>query len=104
MAGEALPPPRKMSLGRAHEVNRLERELRETIERYELIFKATSDVLYDLNIQTGKVIWNKALYSQYGYSKTEPTGTLEWWVQHIHPEDALRVEDAMYQWLTSNKN
>src|SRR5260221_11744153 len=96
MAGEALPPPRKMSLGRAHQVNRLERELRETIERYELIFKATSDVLYDLNIQTGKVIWNKALYSQHGYPKTEPTGTLKGRVQHNHPDEALPAEDEMY--------
>src|SRR5690348_1744278 len=95
MAGDEVPHQRKVSVSSARQVNRLERELRETVERYELIFKATHDILYDLNIQTSKVVWNKALQTQFGYAQTERTSTLEWWVEHIHPEDALHVEDQM---------
>src|SRR5258708_38988853 len=86
------------------QVNRLERQLRDTIERYELIFKATHDILYDLNVQTSKVIWNKALQTQFGYDKSDQTSTLEWWVEHIHPEDALHVEEQMSRWLTGIKH
>lgn len=48
-------------------VDELEDELRETLRRYEIIFKATHDILYDLNLETSKVVWNEALYSEFGY-------------------------------------
>ena len=70
-------------------------ELREKIQRYELIFRATQDVLYDLNLQDASVEWNEPLYSQYGYSHTEPTQTLEWWVSHVHPDDAFMLENKV---------
>jgi two-component system, chemotaxis family, CheB/CheR fusion protein len=77
----------------------LENELRETIERYELIFRATNDILYELNLETGVVVWNDALYDGYGYSSDEDTGTLEWWTGHVHPEDALRIENEISVWF-----
>ncbi len=83
----------------ASHVSQLEQELRDTLERYELIFKATNDILYDLNIQTGGVVWNSALYTQFGYTKYEPADTLEWWVEHIHPDDAMKVEHDLQHWL-----
>jgi two-component system CheB/CheR fusion protein len=66
--------------------------LQDALRRYELIFQATHDVLYDLDLETGKVSWNDALYTQYGYSHREPAGTLEWWTGHVHPDDALQLE------------
>lgn len=92
----AISPPRRKNSTQAPE---LEKQLRETIQRYELIFKATNDVLYDLDLTTGVVTWNEALYTQYGYAKTKATNTLEWWAGHIHPDDALQLEDKMSAWL-----
>jgi PAS domain S-box-containing protein len=66
--------------------------LQDALKRYELIFQATHDVLYDLDLETGKVSWNDALYTQYGYSQRERVGTLEWWTGHVHPDDALQLE------------
>jgi len=77
----------------------LEDRLRETVLRYELIFKATNDVLYDLDLQNGSVVWNDALYTQYGYTPDEPAGTLEWWTSHVHPDDALRLEREISEWF-----
>jgi PAS domain S-box-containing protein len=82
----------------------LEQELRERIERYDLLFKATNDVVYDLDIIKALVTWNDALYTQYGYNRHEPAHTVEWWTQSIHPEDALRVEAAVSALLESNEN
>ena len=79
----------------------LEKELRESLERYELIFRATHDVLYDLNLSTGHVAWNEALHSQFGYPNHELAGSLEWWVAHIHPDDAFRLENELTAWLLS---
>lgn len=86
------------------EVRQLERELEATLERYELVWKATHDILYDLNLLDGTVVWNEALYEQFGYSKHESTTTLEWWVSHIHPDDALRVERELYNWFLDAEN
>lgn len=77
----------------------LEKQLLDTVKRYELIFKATNDVLYDLDMLEGTVIWNEALYSQYGYGKNEDVSTLEWWTSHIHPDDALRLEHELSNWF-----
>lgn len=67
-------------------------ELTDKVHRYELIFRATNDVVYELNLDTAHVDWNEALYTQYGYDPSEPTHTLEWWTGHIHPDDALLLE------------
>jgi PAS domain S-box-containing protein len=69
---------------------------------YELVFKATNDVLYDLDVINDRVIWNDALYTQYGYHHSAVVNTLEWWVQHIHPDDALQVENNISDWLEGN--
>lgn len=82
----------------------LENQLLETLERYELIFKATNDVLYELDLPKGTVVWNDALYTQYGYDRREPAGTLEWWTAHIHPDDALRLEHELSKWFEGNQD
>lgn len=76
-----------------------ERQLRETLERYELIFRATNDVLYELDLIAGTVVWNEALYTQYGYSKDSDVEKLEWWAEHIHPDDALKLEHKLSDWF-----
>ena len=42
-------------------VHRLRRELQESHNRYELVAKATNDVIYDLDIEQGTVFWNDAM-------------------------------------------
>jgi PAS domain S-box-containing protein len=83
----------------ASSLQELAERLRETVLRYELIFKATNDVLYDLDLQKGTVAWNEALYTQYGYDSDEPAQELEWWTSHVHPDDALRLEREISEWF-----
>lgn len=78
------------------------RSLQEKVRRYELIFSATNDVLYDLSLEDATVVWNDALYSQYGYKRTEPAGTLEWWTRHIHPDDAFVLENRVSELFESD--
>jgi PAS domain S-box-containing protein len=81
----------------------LEDQLRETVQRYQLVFRATNEVLYDLNIETGAVIWNDGLFSQYGYDRSEGVSTLEWWAERIHPDDAFHIEEEFMGWLQGDK-
>lgn len=96
-------PKRKPSSHQRH-ISQLEQALQETVERYELVFKATHDILYDLDIQTGTMSWNNELYDRFGYAADEPVNTLEWWVSHIHPDDALGIEKNLYEWFAGNEN
>jgi sigma-B regulation protein RsbU (phosphoserine phosphatase) len=97
-SSRSTPGRRKVVQG-SSDIPDIERQLRETIERYELIFKATNDVLYELDLQTGNVIWNEALTTQYGYDRTARVGKLEWWAEHIHPDDALQLEHKLTDWF-----
>jgi PAS domain S-box-containing protein len=70
---------------------RIENELKmhKSIERFDIVSKATSDAIWDFDVATGLVIWNKALKSLFGYKDT--THTREWWLERLHPGDAPRV-------------
>jgi PAS domain S-box-containing protein len=80
------------------------RALRQKVQRYEMIFQATNDVVYELNLNTASVEWNDALYTHYGYSRTEPNRTLEWWAGHVHPDDALLLEHKVTDMFESGTN
>lgn len=74
------------------------------LKRYELLFKATNDILYDVNLQSAEVIWNDALYTQYGYKRIKSVTTLSWWASRIHPEDAMSVEGKFTDVFDSKVN
>jgi PAS domain S-box-containing protein len=93
--------PQSPSRSRAE---RLQRKLEESNERYALVAKATNDVIYDLNIDKGTVVWNDALYTKYGYRRSERAGTVEWWADHIDPEDALRLEAEIGELLLNDQD
>jgi PAS domain-containing protein len=56
---------------------------------------SNSAIMYELDIATGELQWSDALYSVLHYPRTEPFNRLEWWVEHIHPDDAMRLNNAM---------
>ncbi len=93
---------RRKESTRSRRSTKLRQQLQESIERYELLAKATNDIIYDLDLNQGTVVWNEALYANYGYDHSEPTDRLEWWTGHIHPEDALRIENELSALLKSD--
>jgi PAS domain S-box-containing protein len=60
-------------------------------ERYNVVAKATSDIVWDWNVKTEKVFWNKGLEEVFGYSELDDTTDIKWWQEKIHPDDAARV-------------
>jgi PAS domain S-box-containing protein len=72
--------------------SRLQQEaLRESEERYKLAAMATNDAIWDWNLQTGHVSWNQAMAERFGYEEAVGGTSAEWWLEHIHPDDRLRV-------------
>lgn len=70
-------------------------EIRISKERYDIVAKATSDTIWDWNIEESKFYWNKGIYGIYGYSKGEVEKSLIWWFNQIHPDDIKRVSQNL---------
>lgn len=78
-----------------------EKALRESNQRYELVSEASSDAIYDWDVESGKITWNHTYSELFGYSKEFLDTTIEVWESHIHPEDMEVLEDLEKALLSS---
>jgi len=81
------------------ERKRMEDELRQNIERFEIISRATNDAVWDWDFSTNSLWWNEAFSNLFGYRKEEIIPTHEFWVDCIHLEDRHRIEESINQFL-----
>ena len=71
-----------------------ETELRESLERYDIVAKATSDLITDYNIEKDVFQYSNAIYDIFGYSQDQLGASKNWWQEKIHPDDRPRVTEA----------
>jgi PAS domain S-box-containing protein len=69
-------------------------ENREMLERYNVVAKATSDAIWDCNLQTEQINWNHGIKNVFGYDHHSST-TYTWWRDHVHPDDLQRINDIL---------
>lgn len=81
----------------------LEKELRHTHERLQNLSKATSDAVWEWDMQTGKIFRNETLMEMIGYQNDNSKG-LSWWLRRIHPEDRNRVADKVKDATENNQH
>ncbi len=73
-------------------------------ERFDFISKATSDAIYDWNIETGSIWFSEGFQKVFGYKKEEIVESLDWWSKKIHEEDKTRIDKEIERTLSSNQN
>jgi PAS domain S-box-containing protein len=73
------------------ERKRSENALRKSEERFELMARATNDAVWDWDLSTNRVVWNVGVRRFLGYPPDHVGADLNWWHQHIHPDDRERV-------------
>jgi len=73
-----------------------EKKLKEVNDRLLLLSRATTDAIWEWDMQSGKVFRNDALLDMIGYESDHHKG-LSWWFRSIHPEDRNRVSDKVKQ-------
>lgn len=60
-------------------------------------------VTYEFDLTNGALVWGEGLYSLFGFDRAEPAGTHEWWANHVHPGDAMVLNETMdmlmYPWV-----
>lgn len=82
-----------------------EREkLRASEERYNLVSRATNDLIWDWDLTTGQVAWNDALASQLGYAAKDIQPSAAWWLEHIHPDHRERVIGHIHDLIGRGEN
>jgi PAS domain S-box-containing protein len=60
-------------------------------ELYKLAMEATSDGIWDWNVQSGEVFYSPAYFRMLGYESAAAVAPLSVWQELIHPEDRDRV-------------
>lgn len=76
---------------------RNEVEMKLTVEKFNIISKATSDAIWDWNLVTDKIVWNKGINGIFGYKNLYDNMTSgEWRIMQIHLEDRERVMSNLH--------
>ncbi len=77
------------------ERTRTEDSLRRGEQRFQLLGRATNDVVWDWDLQTDGLWIDENLAAAFGYraEEVEPTG--EWWEEHLHPADRGRIAEGI---------
>jgi PAS domain-containing protein len=53
------------------------------------------EVAYVLDLESSMLKWSQGLYTVLGYDNQALINTVEWWTEHIHPDDAMILNQAM---------
>ena len=72
-------------------------DITQSNERYNVVARATSDVVWDWELTSGKVLWNKGLEGILGYHQLNDTTDRKWWSSKVHPADIDRVTESISQ-------
>ncbi|PKD19987.1 hypothetical protein APR41_15015 [Salegentibacter salinarum] len=81
-----------------------ERELKESNTRYELVSKATSDAIYDWDINSNFLLWGKAFYAIFGYSQDKFPPTIEAFFDKIHPDQRDTITESLTHGIKGKDN
>jgi PAS domain S-box-containing protein len=74
---------------------RLIEELCESNDRFEVVLRATNDVIWEWELATNRAAWNERITEVLGYPREAVGATADWWYALIHPEDRERVSRGL---------
>ncbi|WP_337042397.1 PAS domain S-box protein [Emticicia sp. 17c] len=66
-------------------------------ERYDIVAKATSDIIWDFDIINDKISYNKGIQKIFGYplSYLQIRDVQNWWETSIHPDDLKKITTTL---------
>jgi PAS domain S-box-containing protein len=85
------------------EKNRNVQLLEESELRFRILTRATNEAVWDWDIGTDSVWWNRNVQTLLGYGEEEIGPTSAWRMQNVHPDDRRRVEDGLRARVRSGK-
>lgn len=79
-----------------------EAKMKQSNKRYELVMKATSDIIWDSDLVTGRNHWGRGFFTHFGHS-LENQNIPGFWERHLHPDDSKAVLESVNMALEGNK-
>lgn len=80
-----------------------ETQILNTLERYDILSKATSDTIWDWDMPNNVIIYNQGIVNNFGYKVARVKKVKEWWDMNIHPEDRHKVSDVFEKAFSKRK-
>lgn len=80
-----------------------EQKLKESLERYNIVAKATSDLITDYDVTTDTFTYNNNISKVFGYKEEEIRKDKAWWLNKIHPEDLSIFKDSIKEIFEERK-
>ncbi|WP_345210124.1 PAS domain S-box protein [Mucilaginibacter gynuensis] len=78
-------------------------QLKEAIERYELVAQATRDVIYDLDMVNNQLVYNTSLTQLVKIPIDQVGYDLQWWRSLIHQDDVANVAASQHKISSEGK-
>jgi PAS domain S-box-containing protein len=78
-----------------------EEALKQSHERFQYVSKATSDAIYDWDIEKNHLNWGEGMPTLFGYQSHEIS--LSGWEARIHPEDREAVSSSLHQTVYNSR-
>ena len=79
-----------------------EKKLIESLKRYDVVAKATSDLITDFDIEADEINYSDNFYEIFGYRPSSKFKKGSWWDSKIHPEDFNKVKRQVQE-MYANK-
>ncbi|WP_264522179.1 PAS domain S-box protein [Flavobacterium sp. N1994] len=86
------------------ERKKTEEKLKESIERYENVTKATSDAIWDWDLVTNVTYRAEGFKTSFGFNLEELNAPETNWDNYIHPEDRTITQQSIKDIIHSNEN
>jgi PAS domain S-box-containing protein len=86
------------------ETIKIEEKLKESIERYENVTKATSDAIWDWDLVTNVTYRAEGFKTSFGFNLEELNAAETVWDNYIHPEDRAHVQESITDFINGNEN
>jgi PAS domain S-box-containing protein len=79
------------------ERKRMEQDLRIAEERYRLVELATQDAIWDWDLLSDTLSWNRSSETVFKYARSEIEDHISWWSDRVHPEERATVNQDLYR-------
>ncbi len=81
-----------------------EHALREANERFELAALAAQAAVYDWDPDLDRGVLSRGFREHFGYSSEDVDATHAWWLDHVHPDDRERADQAFRESVRTGRD
>ncbi|MCW9708828.1 PAS domain S-box protein [Fodinibius salsisoli] len=79
-----------------------EQKLKESLERYEYVTRATEDIVYDWDIQRDTLKWDDSYSEKFCHTNGQEVFNIGQWAQNVHPDDLATTQESLESTLSDS--